>query len=95
MAGELLLGLPELVTELVDGLLLAVDRLLLAFCQLSKADGEESSFGGIERPRAVGIPEASKVVEDRRQLTREEGHPSARYAQDGPGERVVTSSGTR
>jgi hypothetical protein len=35
------------------------------------------------------------VVEDRRQLTREEGHPSARYAQDGPGERVVTSSGTR
>ena len=88
MAGELLLCLPELVTELVDG-------LLLAFRQLSEADGEERSFGGIERPRAVGIPEAPKVVEDRRQLTREEGHPSARYAQEGPGERVVTQSGTR
>jgi hypothetical protein len=73
IAGELLLRLPELLGQVVD-------RLLLAFGELSKADGDEGSFDGVEGPRAVGIPEASKPVEDLRQLTREEGHPSARYA---------------
>ena len=72
--GQLLLRLPEFLTQLVD-------RLLLAFGQLSKADGEEGSFDRVERARAVRIPEAPKLVEDFRQLAWEEGHPSTRYAQ--------------
>ena len=72
--GQLLLRLPEFPTQLLD-------RLLLALGQLSKADGEEGSFDGVERPRAVRIPEAPKLVKDLRQLTWEEGHPSTRYAQ--------------
>jgi hypothetical protein len=81
-----LLRLPEFLTQLVD-------RPLLAFGQLGKADGEEGSFDGVERARAVRVPEAPKLVEDLRQLTWEEGHPSTRYAQ-AEQESGLTSSGT-
>ena len=76
--GQLLLRLPKSRTQLVD-------RPPLAFGQLGKADGEEGSFNGVERARAVRIPQAPKLVEDLRQLRSEQGHPSTRYAPEEQG----------